>query len=244
MKRLLALALVLLLCSCALAEEETVVISPTVQDYMALVNETLTAQGSTTQVDVCYECYETYASLGLNGAELPIHSTIELTLSGDGITSAVLRMDSLTGFAEVGAALVYASNPAHISLAEALSAVQGYVQQAQNLITADSISSFEEQVLLTQGLQTRLYGAFYPNQYHDNYNWMQLTIVFPLPDSAEDGLFVAVTDAPAEEGSASTDDPDEISGYFPFDGYGENHLEIFPMATPEPDSAAMEPNSF
>ena len=34
---------------------------------------------------------------------------------------------------------------------------------------------------------------------------------------------------------------DEISGYFPFDGFQDSHLEVFVTPTPEPDSAAMEP---
>ena len=46
-----------------------------------------------------------------------------------------------------------------------------------------------------------------------------------------------------DAGPTATPDPDgdEISGYFPFDGFQDSHLEVFVTPTPEPDSAAMEP---
>lgn len=225
------------------AVSDTVVPS-VVLDYIARVNTVLTQQGSAHQITPCYEAYDTYVSYGLDDAELPLHFSLELLLENGNITSLTLRMDTLSDFSVLGAALVHAASPETIVFSDAFTAVDAYVSLANSLITTDSISSFEEQVILTQGEYTRIYGAFYPNQYHDNANWLQLTIVFPLTGSSgqlwTDGSPTALEN---EETPESTDN-DEISGYFPYDGYNENHLEIFPQPTPEPDSAAMEPNSF
>ena len=51
--------------------------------------------------------------------------------------------------------------------------------------------------------------AYYPNQYHDNANWMQLTIIFPQPGSVDGGLLLN-----NDAGPTATPDPDgdEISG--------------------------------
>ena len=182
------------------------------KDYIRRVNETLVSSGAG-KIDPCYELYPTFASL-------------------------VLRMDNLTNFALIGGALAQQTSPNSITLDEAVSAVQAYVRKVQESNGNGVVESFEEQPILSQGTQTRLYGAYYPNQYHDNANWMQLTIIFPQPGSVDGGLLLN-----NDAGPTATPDPDgdEISGYFPFDGFQDSHLEVFVTPTPEPDSAAMEP---
>lgn len=207
------------------------------KDYIRRVNETLISSGAG-KIDPCYELYPTFASLGLNGAEFAQHAEITVNMNATGITSLVLRMDNLTNFALIGGALVQQTSPNSITLDEAVSAVQAYVRKVQESNGNGVVESFEEQPILLQGTQTRLYGAYYPNQYHDNANWMQLTIIFPQPGSVDGGLLLN-----NDAGPTATPDPDgdEISGYFPFDGFQDSHLEVFVTPTPEPDSAAMEP---
>ena len=207
------------------------------KDYIRCVNETLISSGAG-KIDPCYELYPTFASLGLNGAEFAQHAEITVNMNATGITSLVLRMDNLTSFALIGGALVQQTSPNSITLDEAVSAVQAYVRKVQESNGNGVVESFEEQPILSQGTQTRLYGAYYPNQYHDNANWMQLTIIFPQPGSVDGGLLLN-----NDAGPTATPDPDgdEISGYFPFDGFQDSHLEVFVTPTPEPDSAAMEP---
>lgn len=207
------------------------------KDYIRRVNETLISSGAG-KIDPCYELYPTFASLGLDGAEFAQHAEITVNMNATGITSLVLRMDNLTNFALIGAALVQQTSPNSITLDEAVSAVQAYVRKVQESNGNGVVESFEEQPILSQGTQTRLYGAYYPNQYHDNANWMQLTIIFPQPGSVDGGLLLN-----NDAGPTATPDPDgdEISGYFPFDGFQDSHLEVFVTPTPEPDSAAMEP---
>lgn len=174
----------------------------------------------------------------MDGAEFAQHAEITVNMNATGITSLVLRMDNLTNFALIGGALVQQTSPNSITLDEAVSAVQAYVRRVQESNGNGVVESFEEQPILSQGTQTRLYGAYYPNQYHDNANWMQLTIIFPQPGSVDGGLLLN-----NDAGPTATPDPDgdEISGYFPFDGFQDSHLEVFVTPTPEPDSAAMEP---
>lgn len=205
------------------------------KDYIRGVNETLVSSGAG-KIDPCYELYPTFASLGLNGAEFAQHAEITVNMNATGITSLVLRMDNLTNFALIGGALVQQTSPNSITLDEAVSAVQAYVRKVQESNGNGVVESFEEQPILSQGTQTRLYGAYYPNQYHDNANWMQLTIIFPQPGSVDGGLLLN-----NDAGPTATPDPDgdEISGYFPFDGFQDSHLEVFVTPTPEPDSAAM-----
>lgn len=207
------------------------------KDYIQRVNETLASSGAG-RIDPCYELYPTFASLGLNGAEFAQHAEVSVIMNTAGITSLVLRMDSLANFAQIGGALVQQTSPESITLNEAVSAVNAYVLRVQESNLNGAVVSFEEQVVLAQGAQTRIYGAYYPNQYHDNANWMQLTIIFPQPGSVDGGLLLD-----NEAGPTATPDPDgdEISGYFPFDGFQDSHLEYFTTPTPEPDSAAMEP---
>ena len=131
----------------------------------------------------------------MNGAEFAQHAEITVNMNATGITSLVLRMDNLTSFALIGGALVQQTSPNSITLDEAVSAVQAYVRKVQESNGNGVVESFEEQPILSQGTQTRLYGAA----------------------------------------------GDEISGYFPFDGFQDSHLEVFVTPTPEPDSAAMEP---
>ncbi len=209
------------------------------KEYVSRVNDDLLQAGAG-QIAPCYELYPTFASLGLNSAELPEHAEITVTMDDGGIVSLVLRMDSMTSFAQIGGALVHETSPDVISLDSAVAAVQSYVLRAQTLNDGGNAASFEETVSELQGSQTRIYGAYYLNQYGDGISWIQLTIIFPLAGS-EGGLLTVETVVPTEEPDNSTGEGDEISGYYPYDGFQDNHLEVFPSDTPEPDSAAMEP---
>ncbi len=209
------------------------------KEYVSRVNDDLLQAGAG-QLAPCYELYPTFASLGLNSAELPEHAEITVTMNDGGIVSLVLRMDSTSSFAQIGGALVHETSPDVISLDSAVAAVQSYVLRAQTLNDGGNAASFEETVSELQGSQTRIYGAYYLNQYGDGISWIQLTIIFPLAGS-EGGLLTVETVVPTEEPDNSTGEGDEISGYYPYDGFQDNHLEVFPSDTPEPDSAAMEP---
>ena len=73
-------------------------------------------------------------------------------------------------------------------------------------------------------VQSAPHYANYPNQYRDDVNWLQLTLIFPRTDAQSAAAIGAVTPAPVPE--------EEYEGT----GYdGGIHLEVFITPTPEPD---------
>lgn len=215
------------------------------QSFVADANIALAAMNAG-QIDMAYELYPTFASLGMNGREIPdvfsgepaLPLEMYFTLTDAGLHMLQLRLSEPEQFAEIAAACLYAASPAHIGVEQALSVTQYYEDLVLKDIAAfrndgDSSlrSSFEEPVETLQGVQPRAYFAYYPNQYGDNTDWVQMTLIFPRPGS-EGGRLVTVSVTPAP----SADDMYE--GYFSQDSY--THLEVFVTPTPEPDSAAME----
>lgn len=199
------------------------------------------------QIDMVYELYPAFASLGMNGRDIPdvfsgepaLPLEMYFTLTDEGLHMLQLRLSEPERFAEIAAACLYASSPAYIGVEQALSVTQYYEDLVLKDIAAfrasgnDSTlrSSFEEPVEELQGVQPRAYFAYWPDQYGDGTDWVQMTLVFPRPGTEGGKLItVSVTPAPTED--------DMYEGYFSKDSY--NHLEVFVTPTPEPDSAAME----
>lgn len=182
------------------------------------------------QIDMVYELYSAFASLGMDGADTPDTVEMYLTLGDTGVHSLQLRVSDSDRFARIAAACIHAVNPVGTAVQQALQVTDAYRAAVQ----AAPENSFEEDVVTLQGDQPRAYFAYYPNQYADGRNWMQMTLIFPRPGSEGAAFIVPATPAPdsAEPGE------DDLQGYFSEDNY--NHLEVFVTATPEPDSAAME----
>lgn len=239
MKKLAALLLsLLMMLSAAQADmewPETLTASQThLQAYVTLANETLASLGAG-EIDMRYELLNTFASLGMDGAALPegyspgfvLPVEMYFTMADEGLHKLELRMHDADRFASIAAACLHASSPVGVPLEQAQQIISGYVSR----IKAAPTDSFEEDVVELQGASPRAYFAYYPNQFGDQYNWLQMTLIFPRPGS-EGALLLSATPAPS-----SNDDMYE--GYFAEDNY--THLEVFTTPTPEPDSAAMEP---
>ena len=250
MKRLVALLLTLTLAtSVALAD---ILWPEPVNDgqrqlhtFVDTTNTALAALGEG-RIDMKYELYSGFASLGMDGVELPdafdMSSSVPVemyfTLGTQGIHSLQLRLCEAERFTPIAAACLHASSPNGVSLQQAQAYVKGYADIALRDIASarkDPAShvthSFEEEVNTLQGSQPRAYFAYYPDQYGDGVTWLQMTLIFPLPGSS--GGTLAIPATPAPEAS-----DDMYQGYFAQDSY--SHLEIFLTPTPEPDSAAME----
>jgi hypothetical protein len=97
-------------------------------------------------------------------------------------------------------------------------------------------ASFEEPVDEMNGTSPRVYFAYFPNQYRDGVNWLQMTLIFPLAGEW-DGTSLTVGTEQDSEYVPEDADPD-YEGYQTTDDY--THFEVFATATPEPDSAAAE----
>ena len=236
MKKLAALLLCLMLLTTAIAE----IAWPTsltsgqarLRSYVEDVNLTLTQLGGGT-IDMQYELYSTFASMGMNGADAPETVEMYFLLGDAGLHSLTLRICDADQF-ELVAAACLASSSAAISVdsARELTAKYAAVMRKDQANPDAMTHSFEEDVIDLQGSQPRAYFAYYPNQYGDGKSWLQMTLIFARPGSEDAGLGLAdATPAP------NTDE--EYEGYFAQDNY--THLEVFATPTPEPDSAAMEP---
>lgn len=202
------------------------------QDYIGRVNETLQITGGGT-IDVLHDLYPAFADLGMDGMTLPEDpfaeynppAEISVTLTDAGLHILTLRMQDANRFAQVAAACIHSASPRSVSLESATAIASAYAGK----VNSNPGLGFEESVNANQGAQPRAYFAYYPDQYKDLRNWLQLTLVFALPGSGDAPVIVP----------GSTPPPAAADGvWLSQDNY--SHLEIFPSPTPEPDSAAME----
>lgn len=241
MKKLAALLLCLVLASTAMAE----IVWPAalsggqaaLRHFVDTVNLTLTQQNAGV-IDMQYELYPAFASLGMDGEETPDTVEMQFRLGEGGIHSLILRSWDPDKFQQTAAACVAAS-ASSVSLESAQALVKRYADVLRSdLANAHAggetamTHSFEEAVNDLQGDQSRVYFAYYPNQYGDGRHWLQMTLIFARPGSTG-GLISGAGATPAPAAA------DEYEGYFSQDNY--SHFEVFASPTPEPDSAAMEP---
>ena len=258
MKKLAALLLLFLMMTCVAAAEIEWPASPTagqtqLMDFVAAANAAL-AEENAGVIDMRYEMYSTFASLGMNGVEMPddpfadftMPAEMYFTMTGEGLHTMQLRMpvkvhyspdstgipapqlqrEEVEHFAAVAAACIHAASPTAMSMELAMEITELYA----NSICAAPANGFDEQASTLQSSQPRAYFAYFPNQFRDNeYSWIQLTLVFARPGSADAPIMLAVT-TPAPEAAEGV--------YLAQDNY--THLELFATPTPEPDSATME----
>lgn len=240
MKKLAALLLCLLMSTTALAEIEWPATltngQAALRNYVDSVNLILT-QEKAGVIDTAYELYTAFASLGMDGEEAPETAEMQFLLGEDGMHSLTLRLCDADRFEQVAAACLAASS-SQVRIEDAQTLTASYADVMRKDLkdmqsgTDAMTHSFEEDVNELQGDQPRAYFAYYPNQYGDGRSWLQMTLIFARPGSADAELgLIGATPAPSE--------PDEYEGYFSQDNY--NHFEVFASPTPEPDSAAMEP---
>ena len=241
MKKFAALLLCLLMMTTAYAEIEWPASltsgQAALRNYIETVNLTLTQQ-SAGVIDMTYELYPAFASLGMDGAETPDTAEIYFLLGDEGLHSLTLRLCSADRFEQVASACLAASSAA-ITLEDARTLVAAYAnvmrqdQAAKQSTPEDAMThSFEETIDELQGDQPRAYFAYYPNQYGDGNSWLQMTLIFARPGS--DGGALSAGGATIKPNTSE----EEYEGYFSQDNY--SHLEVFTSPTPEPDSAAME----
>lgn len=205
------------------------------KEYISRVNDNL-AQLSQQPVNRLFECYDTFAVLGVTASEDawgPEDVELTFTLSADCLTVLQLRVSSLERFAALAASCIQASCPEAMTLQDALVTPTLYMNQA----IGNPANSFEDPVETLNGPSPRMYYAYYPNEYSDGVNWLQLTLVFPLGGISSASPSATLTPPPSD---TSYYDDNAETGYEGYDYDGGTHLEIFTTATPEPDSAAGE----
>lgn len=225
------LSALLLMLSTAMGElqwpEASTPAQAALEAYVAQVNAQLTQWGRPA-VNSLFECYPTFAALGVTAADMaeaPEGVEIYFTLHETTLNTLQLRASDAESFRWLAAASLMACAPGVTTEESALASADGCLRR----VSAAPGNSFEEPVEPLNGTSPRAYYAYYPNQYRDGTDWLQLTLVFPLAGYDSGAVTAAATPAPTSDAA--------------YEGYeydGGTHLEIFTTATPEPDSAAGE----
>lgn len=172
---------------------------------------------------------------------------VDIYLRYDSLYYLVLRVNSPERFPAVAGALIRALNPNTMTKEESLkNPTERAGKAAANPQNSFSDHEFDiyaetEQEILN-GEKPQTFYAYFPNQYHNGENWLQLMIIFPMKGywNEETGV---LNDGDTPKGEDRDADQDaEYDGYYAADGY--EHLRVFTTATPEPDSAAAEYDDF
>lgn len=190
--------------------------------YISHVNE-YQALRSSAAINSLFELYPSFAVMGVTAqdmAEIPENVEMTFTLEQDSIGTLQLRSSQAELFTALAASCIQAASPSAITAEDAAAAVSTCMSR----VKASPGNSFEDTVIPLPGVVPRVYYAYYPNQYHDGVDWLQMTLIFPMPGSTE----AAPLTTPAP-----TAVPDEAYDGSDFDG--GTHLEIFVTPTPEPD---------
>ena len=180
-----------------------------------------------------YSGFEVFGITDLPDAEVPESVEITAQLFPNSLNSLQVRVSDFARFPRIAAAFIQALTPETMTREEALSVPTQRMQKAAKAPE----NSFEDQVEVLNGTVPYIYYAYYPDQYHDGVNWLQMTIVFPL-EGYWDGYGLL-------SGAEVTKGPDTYSNHAEdYEGYDSDddfvHYEVFMSPTPEPDSAAAE----
>lgn len=200
--------------------------------YVTRINEGLAAAGQP-QINALFELYPAFAVLGISSdpsTMIPEGVEMTFTMHQDTLNTLDLRVSDPALFPTL-AGLCISSVDASISQEEARKYAEGYARRA----IASPLSSFEEEPDLTNSTTVKAYFAYYPNQFRDGVNWLQMIVVFPL--AGADVSFMGASATPAPDGETPA-----YEGYID-DDYQEDgmtHFEVFVTPTPEPDSPAGE----
>ena len=240
-KRLLYLAaaaviLTAAVCMAAPAWKTDTAAQVILKEYIEAANRYLAEKGEK-PVNRLFEMYPTIAVMGITAkddAETPEDVEITATLLTDRIDQIQLRVsDDPERFSVIATCLIRALYGENISEEDARKAPADLSEKARKTPK----NSYEEPIEDLSGRIPRFYYAYYPNQYHDGHNWLQMTIIFPM--EAEWNGSEMIIGVPEERGiDPESGASEDYEGYFSSDDY--NHYEVFMTATPEPDSAAAE----
>ena len=231
-------AAALLFCACAGADPvwpENTDGQRMLKSYMMQVDRFLQEQGER-PVNSLFEAYAGFEVFGITDqpdALMPEGVEITAQLFRDGINTIQVRVSYIPRFSQIAAAFLRALNPEGMTTAEAKATPERRARQALD----SPENSFEDEVEPLNGSMPRVYYAYYPNEYRDGVNWIQMTIVFPLAGSW-DGESIGGGAAATKGPDTYSDHASDYEGYYSQDDY--SHYDYFSTPTPEPDSAAAD----
>lgn len=189
------------------------------------------------EVNSLFECYRSFAVMGITDlpdAEIPEEVEITVNLFGTSINKITVRVSNPERFPAIAASFLQAAAPGS-QLEDQLRVPKERLAEVKK----DPEHSFEDEVTDLNGTTVYAYYAYFPDQYHDKVNWMQLTLVFPLEGYESEGETGITTGVTVTKGPDTySGNNEDYDGYFSEDKY--SHLDVYIRATPEPDSAAAE----
>ena len=252
-KRICALLLALILLTAAgnsLADLKLAENTPAqkmLATYIANVNGFLAENGEL-EFNRIFDQQHTVAELGITASDEDYEPdvVVDIYLRYDSLHYLVVRVNSTERFPAIAGAFIRALNPITMTQEESLKKPTERAKKAaenpQNSFSDHEFDIYaEKEQEILNGEKPQTFYAYYPDQYHDGENWLQLMIIFPL-----DGYWSEETGVLNNEDTKGEDrEPDqdaEYDGYYASDDY--EHLRIFTTPTPEPDSAAAEYDDF
>ena len=209
----------------------------TLREYTERLNQRLT-EACEMPVNNLFEIYQGFAVMGITrepDAETPEGVEITVKLSPETIRSIELRVSDPDRFPRIAASILLALYGDAMDAREAIRIPQDRADRAKD----KPANSFEEPVEEMNGTVPRVYYAYYPDQYHDGTNWLQMTLIFPMAGTWDgNGLILGEEEAQTKPMTPEDEGDPDYEGYFSRDDY--EHFEVFLTPTPEPDSAAAE----
>ncbi len=215
------------------------------RDYMAHVNEFLLENGEE-EINKKFDETDSVVEMGItldDDAFMPEHVTVTVYRNYDSLYFLILRVDDPERFPQVAAAFLRALNPKTMTAEEALKTPTERAQKALKKradsfedVEIDKYKEWETEILVGEKPQT--YYAYYPNQYHNSVDWMQMMIIFPAKECWDTENGVITQNSEIKSYQDENQEAEDYDWYFSDDPY--IHSETFATATPEPDSAAAE----
>lgn len=216
--------------------------------YIGNVNEFLADNGEM-ELNRIFDEQNSVVELGITYSDEDFEPdvVVDIYMRYDSLHYLVLRVNSTDRFPAIAGAFLRALNPKTMTQEESLKIPAERAQKAA-ANPNDSFSDHEfdiyaekEQEILN-GERPQSFYAYYPNQYHNQENWLQLMIIFPLEGYWNEESGVISDEAQPKTPDRDSDQDKEYDGYYASDDY--EHLRVFTTATPEPDSAAAEFDDF
>ena len=216
--------------------------------YIANVNSFLAENGEL-ELNRIFDEQNTVVELGITVSDEDFEPdvVVDIWMRYDSLHYLVLRVNNTDRFPPIAAAFLQALNPKTMTQEEALKIPTERARKAAKA-PSDSFSDHEfdiyaekEQEILN-GEKPQSYYAYYPNQYHNDENWLQLMVIFPLEGYWNVETGIVSDEAQPKIQDRDADQSEEYDGYYAADDY--EHLRVFTTETPEPDSAAAEYDEF
>lgn len=216
--------------------------------YIGNVNEFLAENGEM-ELNRIFDEQNSVVEIGITLSDEDFEPDVvaDIYMRYDSLHYLVLRVNSTDRFPAIAGAFIRALDPETMTQEESLKTPAERARKAA-ANPNDSFSDHEfdiyaekEQEILN-GERPQSFYAYYPNQYHNEENWLQLMIIFPLNGYWNGGSGVISEEAQPRTPDRDSDQDKEYDGYYAADDY--EHLRVFTTATPEPDSAAAEYDDF